>query len=146
MEEKNTIIKYRGAQAGQVRTLGLARSNEFVKVTARLTASAKDLARVGSVFWIVRPELKIGGISGLRTIISGEYIAVQPGNGPRTNTFVGAESEPRAEPPGALHITLLAPNLGSLHEQTSISYRGIQVGEVLQFQLGEDSREVAIRA
>jgi paraquat-inducible protein B len=146
LEANNTQIRYLGATVGQVKSLELTKDNQHVEVKARLAGSAAQLARVGTVFWIVRPELKVGAISGLRTIISGEYVAVRPGNGPRTNDFVGAEKEPLAEQPAALQITLLLPNLGSLQEQSSIYYRGIQVGEVLKYQLASDAQGIVLQA
>jgi paraquat-inducible protein B len=146
LEENNTQVRYLGAIVGQVKAIQLTTDNKGVQVKARLAGFARHLARSGSVFWIVRPEVKLGAISGLRTIISGEYVAVRPGNGPRTNNFVGAEKEPAAEQPGALHLTLLTSNLGSLQEQSTIYYRGIQVGEVLKFQLADDAQGVVLQA
>jgi paraquat-inducible protein B len=146
LEEKNTQLKFRGATVGEVNGVALTKDNERVKVTAQLTGSARNLARTGSIFWIVRPELKVGAISGLRTIISGEYIAVKPGSGPPTNSFAGAEKEPVDEQTNALQINLISMQLGSVDEQTPVYYRGIQVGEVLSYQLGADGREVSIRA
>jgi paraquat-inducible protein B len=146
VEEKNTELKFRGANVGAVNSITLTKDSQHVRVTAQLSGSARNLARAGSVFWIVRPELKVGSISGLRTIISGEYIAVRPGTGPLTNSFVGAEKEPVTEQPDALQFNLVATRLGSIDEQTPIYYRGIQVGEVLYYQLGADGRGVTIHA
>lgn len=146
LEEGNTPVKYRGAKVGMVKHLRLAENDETVEASVRLTGSAKNLARAGSLFWIVRPELKLGSISGLGTIISGQYISVQPGHGPPTNAFVGADKEPVAEGTNGLRVVLLAPNLSSLQEQSPIFYRGIQVGKVLHFQLGSDAQEVVIHA
>jgi paraquat-inducible protein B len=142
----DTPVRYRGAQVGMVKDLELEKNNQSVKATVRLIGSAKDLARAGSVFWIVRPELKLGAISGLNTIISGEYLTVNPGHGPPTNTFAGADKAPVAEGTNGLRVVLLAPNLSSLQEQSPIFYRGIQVGKVLHFQLGTDAQEVVIQA
>jgi paraquat-inducible protein B len=146
LEENNTLVRYLGATIGQVKSVKLAKDSNSVEVKARLTGSAAQLARAGTTFWIVRPEVKVGSISGLRTIISGEYVAVRPGNGARTNQFTGAEAEPIAEQPGALHITLLVPELGSLQELSAIYYRGIKVGEVLKYQLDDDGQEVKLQA
>src|SRR6185437_4989474 len=146
LEENNSDVHYLGATVGQVKGLWLTSDNKRVEVKARLAHSAAQLARVGTLFWIVRPELKVGSISGLRTIISGEYIAVRPGNGPRTNDFVGAEKEPLPEEPGALQITLLAPDLSSLKEQSAVYYRGIQVGQVERYQLSNDGQAVTLQA
>jgi paraquat-inducible protein B len=146
LEENNTQLRYLGATVGQVKRLGLTKDSRRVEVKARLAGSAAQLAKAGTKFWIVRPELKVGAISGLRTIISGEYIAVRPGSGGRTNIFVGAESEPVPEEPGALHVTLLVPTLRSVQEQSGVYYRGIKVGEVLKYQLGKDAQEVKLEA
>jgi paraquat-inducible protein B len=146
LEENNTMLNYLGTTVGQVKKLQLARDKKRVEVKARLAGSASQLARAGTAFWIVRPELKVGAISGLRTIISGEYIAVRPGNGAPTNIFMGAESEPIPEAPGSLQITLLAPELGSLQQNSAIYYRGIKVGQVLRYQLGNDAQEVKLHA
>jgi paraquat-inducible protein B len=146
LEENNTQIRLLGAMVGQVKRLALTKESNRVEVKARLAGSAAQLAKAGTTFWIVRPEFKVGAISGLRTIISGEYIAVRPGNGARTNVFVGAESEPISEEPGSLHLTLLVPSLRSVQEESSIYYRGIKVGEVLKYQLSDDAQGVKIQA
>jgi paraquat-inducible protein B len=146
LDPGNTSVKYRGAEVGIVKSLALTPDHQRVKVTARLISSAKDLATSGTLYWIVRPEVKVGAISGLRTIISGEYVAVEPGDGPVTNIFVGVEKEPTPQEPKALAITLLAPNLSSIQVKSPIFYRGIQVGEVLQYQLGPDAQEAVIHA
>jgi len=146
LEENNTQIRLLGATVGQVKRLALTKEGNRVEVKARLAGSAAQLAKAGTTFWIVRPEFKVGAISGLRTIISGEYIAVRPGNGARTNIFVGAESEPISEEQGALHVTLLMPSLRSVQEQSSVYYRGIKVGEVLKYQLSDDAQGVTIQA
>ena len=97
------------------------------------------------MFWIVRPEIKLGSVSGLRTIVLGNYVTVQPGQGAQTNTFVGVEHEP-IEPVKSLAIELHSAKLDSLQAQSPIFYRGIQVGEVLDCRLSEDAREVVIHA
>ena len=79
--------------------------------------------------------------------MSGAFVQMRPGDGPRTNRFVGAEEPPPVELSSkALEIRLLAPNLGSLQEQSPIFYRGIQIGDITTFQLGQDAREVVIGA
>ena len=35
----------------------------------------------GTRFWIVRPRIGTGGVSGLGTLVSGAYIEVDPGPG-----------------------------------------------------------------
>jgi paraquat-inducible protein B len=146
LEEGNTQVQYRGAQVGEVKSISLVDEGQRVKVTARLAGSAKALAKVGSIFWIVRPEVKVGAISGLRTIVSGEYVTVQPGHGAPTNILIAAEETPPEEQPGALSISIRAPSLESLQEHSPVFYRGIQVGEVLGYQLADNAQGVMVRA
>jgi paraquat-inducible protein B len=145
LQEKNTMIKYRGITVGQIVSLQLTDKGQRVAVRAKLNHDASDLARQDSTFWIVRPELKLGAISGLRTIVSGNFITVEPGDGDRTNVFTGAEKAPIIPVPG-ITVTLLSDNLGALQNQSEITYRGIQVGEVLDFRLGDNARYIVVHA
>jgi paraquat-inducible protein B len=46
-------------------------------------------------FWVVRPRVAAGGVSGLATLLSGAYIALDPGKSETSRQeFVGLE-EPR---------------------------------------------------
>lgn len=144
LQAQNTMVTYRGANVGQVKDVKLSPDTKTVIVRARLASTAKNLARTGSLFWIVRPVVRVGSITGLGTIVNGEYIAVQPGTGAPTNTFVGVEEQPIAQEPNALQINFLSDKLDSLQEQSPIFYRGIQVGDVEYFQLAADARQVEI--
>jgi paraquat-inducible protein B len=143
LQEQNSVIKYRGIQVGQVRSLKLAGKEQTVAVQIRLDHSASDIARAGSVFWIVRPRLSVGSVSGLQTIVSGSYVAVQPGTGPKTNVFTGVAEAPVVVPPGVT-ITLLANDMDSLEAQSGIFYRGVQVGEVTAVHLDQNARFVVV--
>jgi paraquat-inducible protein B len=145
LQAKNSMVKYLGIKVGEVEGLRVAKDHKRVKVDVMLDRSAASLARQGSQFWIVRPELKLGAVSGLGTIISGNYVAVQPGNGPATNTFTGLEQEPVVPIP-ALHITLLTHDLDALQQQSQIFYHGVQVGEVVNFRFNQDASWIEIQA
>jgi paraquat-inducible protein B len=144
LQEKNTVVKYRGINVGQVYSIKLVDNGTRVAVSLKLDSD--DLARPGSVFWIVHPEVKVGSISGLRTIVSGNYVAVQPGSGQgTTNKFIGEENAPIQPEPG-INIILLADDLGSLEKQSQIFYRGVEVGEVTDFKLSDDAQHIVINA
>ncbi|HEY1663320.1 MAG TPA: MlaD family protein [Verrucomicrobiae bacterium] len=145
LQEQNSMVIYRGIKIGQIQSLKLGNGGQSVVVRAKLDHSASDVAREGAIFWIVRPELKLGSISGLRTIVSGNYVAVQPGDGARTNQFIGAEKPPLTMTK-AIQITLLTDDVGSLEAQSPIFYRGIQVGEVTDFHLSDMASNVVVNA
>jgi paraquat-inducible protein B len=143
LQEQNSLVQYRGVKIGEIESLRLTADRKRVAVKVQLDISARGIAREGSVFWIVRPEIKLGSVSGLRTIVLGNYITVQPGDGAPTNAFIGAEKEPIA-PIKAMDLQLLATKLDSLQPQSPVFYRGIQVGEVLDCRLSGDARAVLI--
>jgi paraquat-inducible protein B len=145
LQEKNSLVQYRGVNIGEIQSLRLTTDRQRVAVKVQLDASASGIARAGSVFWIVRPEVKLGSVSGLRTIVLGNYITVQPGDGTSTNSFIAAETAP-IEPIKALDIQLLATKLDSLQPQSPVFYRGVQVGEVLDCRLSDDARAVLVHA
>jgi len=109
-----TPIKYRGVPIGEVTALELSEDQQQVLVRARLRRSAVSIAREGSIFWVVRPEVGIGSITGLGTVITGPEIVVLPGTGEAKSAFVGLESSPVALERMGLKIVLLSRRLGSL--------------------------------
>jgi paraquat-inducible protein B len=139
-----TPIKYRGVPIGQVEALELSKNLERVVVTARLRRSAISIARKGSEFWIVRPEVGVGNITGLGTVITGPEIAVQPGTGAVQSLFVGLERPPVAPTGKGLRVVLRSRHLGFLRPNSPVYYRGIEVGAVQDSQLGADATKVDI--
>ena len=145
LQVDQTDIKYRGVPIGQVTALELSRDASHALVRARLHRSAAAIAREGARFWIVRPELRAGNVTGLGTFISGPEVHVLPGTGKQRTEFVGLESAPaELERPG-LRIVLRASRAGSLKRGTPIYYRGVAVGEVLEPQLGADAAAVDLQ-
>ncbi len=145
IEANQTTLRYRGVRVGDVLSVQLTRDAQHVEVQARLDKSAENLARDGSVFWIVRPEVGAGGLHGLETIVSGPYIQVEPGGGKEQKKFIGAEKPPILETSGGgLEIILTTPSLGSLTVGAPVYYRGLEVGSVKDFALGQDSTAVNI--
>jgi paraquat-inducible protein B len=145
VEPNQTTIRYRGVKVGAVRSIRLADDEKHVEVQARLDASAKNLAREGSVFWIVRPEVGAGGLRGLDTIVSGPYIQVQPGSGKAQKRFVGGDGPPLMDAgEGGLEVIVTTPELGTLNVGSPVYYRGMEAGEVKYFVLGADSTEVEV--
>jgi len=140
-----TPLKYRGVVIGEVKVIELSRDRQDVEVVVRLKRSADSIARQDSVFWIVRPELGVGNISGLGTIITGPHIEVLPGEGAPASEFVGLENVPVLVQPKALRIALLASRLGGLKTGSPVFYRGVEVGAVQDIALHTNATAVVIR-
>lgn len=145
LQANQTVIKYHGVRVGEVRSVELAADTVHVEVQARLAASAKYLAREGSQFWIVRPQVGAGGLHGLETIVSGPYIQVQPGGGQPQKKFTGAEEPPILKTSkSGLEIILTAPQIKTLSIGSPVYYRGIEVGTVEYFVLDTNATQVKI--
>ena len=147
LQANQTVLKYHGVSIGEVQSVQLTKDTAHVEVEARLTASAKNLARDKSVFWIVRPEVGAGGLSGLETIVSGPYIQVQPGDGGEQKHFIGAEDPPILnQSKSGFEIILKTPQINTLSIGSPVYYRGIEVGAVEYFALSANATNVEIHA
>jgi paraquat-inducible protein B len=133
-----TEIRYRGVPVGRVDRVELSDDQNRAVVVGRLRSEASSLARAGAVFWIVRPEVRLGDVSRLGTIVSGPYIEVRPGSGEARWQFSGLERAPLPERPG-LKLILAAPQLGPVRRESPLLYRGIAVGSVTDIDLSRDA-------
>lgn len=140
-----TPLNYKGVQIGNVVAISLSPDLQSVQVQIQLDRSAADIAREDSQFWIVRPEIGWKGITGLDTILSGQYITVQPGQGSPATKFKGLSGAPPVgqDEPG-ITLLLQADRLGSISEGDPVYYREVQVGTVDRYRLAEDSNSVLI--
>ena len=87
-------VKYRGVKIGSVEAIELTRDHRHARVKVSLERSGEGVAREGTKFWIVQPRVRLAEIRGLGTIVAGDYIAVQPGEGKRESSFVGRLRRP----------------------------------------------------
>jgi paraquat-inducible protein B len=140
-----TPIRYRGVQIGEVTAVELSEDHEAVLVKARLQRSAASIAKEGAVFWVVRPEVGIGNITGLGTVITGPEIDVLPGTGKAQSEFVGLENAPVALEEKGLKLTITADRLGSLRPGSPVYYRGVEVGTIRQSDLSPNAATVAMQ-
>jgi paraquat-inducible protein B len=133
-----TPVKYRGVVIGEVTGVSLSEDHRKVLVRTRLHRSAANVAREGAVFWIVRPQVGFGNITGLNTVLTGPEIQVLPGkdDGAESKVFEGRDSAPAG--PG-LRLVLRAERPRSLKPNTPVNYRGVEVGAVQKVDLAPNS-------
>jgi paraquat-inducible protein B len=147
LEPGETKIKHKDVELGTVERVFLTRDMARVMVQARMRRSVTEHLNEGSRFWIVRPRVGIGGISGLSTLVSGAYIEMYPGDGPSERNFVGLDEPPTLQPDAPGHtFTLRAADLGQVVEGSPVDYRGVPVGEVEGFALDPTSKQIEIYA
>ena len=137
-------LQYRGMEVGEVREVALA--DDAVKVQVRLREDAAWIASAGSRFWIVRPQIKVSGVTGLETVVGARYLAVEPGGGNARSSFVGINEPPVRTPEleNALEIVLQAPQRGGIMPGAPVHYRQVEVGRVLDVGFAIDASSVEI--
>src|SRR5205823_4829471 len=132
-----------------VKSLELAPDHTHVVVTVSTTRQAEPLLTDTTIFWVVKPRLFAGNISGIETLLSGTYVGMLLGQtaGQKQREFVGQEDPPilQANVPG--HAFLLkAKRLGSISLGSPVFYRDLNVGEVLGWDIADMAEYVTIRA
>lgn len=143
LEAGKTKVMFKGIQVGTVQTIHANKDLSHIVVTAEMVKEAKSHLTEGTKFWVVRPQVSLERISGLGTLVSGAYIAFEPGSGKPTSTFEGLKEPPISESEGR-KFTLEAPQLGSIHVSAPVYYHGISVGEVLDYELAKNDKDVVI--
>lgn len=137
-----TPVKYRGVAIGQIDGVELSRDHQFVLATAHLHRADSEVANEGARFWIVRPQVGLGNITGLSTVLTGPEVHMLPGTGKARTEFVGLENPPTDSDHQGLDITLHGTRLGPLKASSPVFYRGIVVGTVGAVRLGADATGV----
>ena len=147
IEPGKTDVRYKEVVVGKVQTVSLRGDRKRVIVTVRLDRSAAGLAVKDTQFWVVRPRIGAGGISGLGTLLSGAYIGTDAGVSTESReAFVGLEGPPfvlRGEP-GSVFV-LRSDDLGSIEVGSPVLYRRTRVGRVVGYTLDPAIDEIAIR-
>ncbi|WP_018437388.1 PqiB family protein [Paraburkholderia atlantica] len=147
LEAGKTKLKFKDVDIGVVEAVSLTRDHKRVVAKAEVTRDVSDLLVDNTRFWVVRPRISGGTVSGLGTLLSGSYIDVDVGNSTKARRdFVGLEEPPAiaSDVPGH-EYTLHGVGLGSLDVGTPVFFRRIQVGQVSSFHLDPDGRGVTVK-
>ncbi len=127
-----TPIRYRDVNIGVVETISLSDDLETVLVEARMTVDSNRYLNNHARFWVVRPRVGTGGVSGLNTLLSGAYIQVNSLVGSAFQTeFVGLDKPPLTEEgaPG-VRLNLRAKKAGYVGIGSPVYYRQVKVGQI----------------
>jgi paraquat-inducible protein B len=146
LEAGKTKIKYKDVDIGDVKSIALTKDRSRVIVTAQLAKGSDSFLREDTRFWVVRPRIGAGGISGLGTLLSGPYIGLDVGKSEEErDDFVGLDVAPLVltDLPGRRFV-LHAEHMGSLDVGSSIYFRRIEVGQVVAYEIDKEGRGVLI--
>jgi paraquat-inducible protein B len=142
-------LKFKDIVFGTVKSLDLAPDHTHVVVTIATTRQAEPLLTNKTVFWVVKPRLFAGSISGLETLLSGSYVGMMPGAaaGRPQRAFAGREDPPIISEHVPGHVFLLKANrLGSISLGSPVFFRDLSVGEVLGWDIADMAEYVTIHA
>src|SRR5262249_37359855 len=147
LEAGKTKIKFKDVDIGVVKSVALSKDFSHVIATAELTPDASKMLVDDTRFWVVRPRVSGGTVSGISTLLSGAYIGMDIGKqkGGRRD-FVGLGTPPgfASGGPGREYV-LKSEDLGSVAVGSPIYFRRLQVGQVTAYELDPNGKGVTLR-
>lgn len=145
VEAGKTFIRYKDVRIGQVTAVELSEDYSTVIVKAKIAKHAAGLMVKDAKFWVVAPQISLGGVSGLNTLLSGNYIGFQAGKSTEEQTdFIGLDAAPIITDQTGRPFILKARSLGALGIGSPVYYHQIKVGQVAAYKLAADGKSVEI--
>ena len=142
-------VKHKDVDMGTVRKIALSPDLDHVIVTLEMKPSAAPLLTDQTQFWVVKPRIFAGAISGLQTLLSGSYVAMHPGparsHGKVKHDFTGLENPPvlTSDTPGRT-VLVKAKRIGSIGLGSPVFFRDLEVGQVLGYDVADMARTVTV--
>lgn len=145
IEAGKTFVKYKDVNIGQVTAVQLTEDYGKVEVTAKIARRAAGLMVEDATFWIVKPRVTLSGVSGLNTLLSGNYIGFAAGKSSKPQRrFVGLDVPPIVTGDPGRRFVLKADELGWLGVGSPVYYRRLQVGKVAAYDFAPDGKSVVV--
>ncbi|MGN0908011.1 MAG: intermembrane transport protein PqiB [Succinivibrio sp.] len=144
IEAGKTLVKFRSVTVGRVESVRLDSDYSRVILKVRMDYGTDGILRKDTVFYLVKPRVQSANISGLDTILSGNYIQVNQGSSDEMSdkyelydTVPADVSEPEMK-----QFTLKASGRKKLSVSDPVTYRGFEVGKVTGGRLDASTGDV----
>ncbi|MDR6490683.1 paraquat-inducible protein B [Paraburkholderia terricola] len=140
IEAGKTRIKFKNVDVGIIKSVELSDDHKTVLASAEMSRNASSMLVDDTRFWVVRPRIAGGTVSGIGTILTGSHIGMDIGTSKTARgDFVGLESPPvlASGTPGR-EFVLKSENLGSLDIGSPVFFRRLQVGQIVSYALDAD--------
>lgn len=137
IEAGKTKIKFKNVDVGVIRNVELSDDHKTVLASAEMSRNASSMLVDDTRFWVVRPRISGGTVSGIGTLLSGSHVGMDIGTSQKARRdFVGLESPPvlASGAPGR-EFVLKSENLGSLDVGSPVFFRRLQVGQIVSYAL-----------
>ncbi|RZF30522.1 MCE family protein [Paraburkholderia sp. UYCP14C] len=147
IEAGKTKIKLKNVDIGVIKTVTLTADSTRVTASADINKNASKLLVDDTRFWVVRPRISGGTVSGITTLLSGSYVEMDVGKSKTgRRDFIGLEVPPviTSDVPGR-EFVLKSTNMGSLDVGTPVFFRRLQVGQISSYKLDPDGHGVTLR-
>ena len=131
---KKTEIRYKGLVTGLVDKVVPSDDLQSVIAHVEISKTFSDYLTENTQFWLVSADISLQGVSGLDTLLSGSYIHIIPDTNEDADSqdhFIALKEAPQLDmtTPG-LHLTLQTNVLGSINENSPITFKQIPIGYV----------------
>ena len=139
-----SVVKFRNVPVGKVTKIHVSPDTDGIVVTVRMNSNrSKPFLTENARFWIVKPEVGLGGISGLDTLISGTYINIysKAGGKKPMREFIGL-SQPYRDTMEGEYFHLLSANGNDVSVGMPVYYKNIKVGQVEYVYLSLNQKNV----
>ncbi|SAL46356.1 mammalian cell entry protein [Caballeronia udeis] len=146
LEAGKTKIKFKNVDIGVIKKVVLSPDHKRVIASAEVNRDATNMLVDDTRFWVVRPRISGGTVSGIGTLLSGSFIGMDIGTASAARRdFVGLESPPvfAAGVPGR-EFVLKSENMGSLDIGSPVFFRRLQVGQVTSYALDPDGKAMTL--
>ena len=144
-----TEVRYREVTIGTVKTVRLSDDLTHTVVEAQIDRSGERVLVEGTRFWVERPRIGPQGISGLTTLVSGAYIALDPGTlgGPPKHQFEGLSDPPeQLKDDKGLHLVLRSKSgAAGLIYGSPVLHEGLEVGRITGLDLARSGPGIEVR-
>jgi paraquat-inducible protein B len=137
LEAGKTKVKYRDVEVGMVESVELAPDLSGIICHARMVPGADAWLHDKTRFWVVKPRISGGQVSGLETLLAGSYIGMDPVlKGKKTRDFAALEVAPivTLTEPGR-YFVLRSERAGAVDVGTPVYFQHIAVGKVVSSAL-----------
>jgi paraquat-inducible protein B len=144
IEAGKTKISTKNVEVGHVTAIRLSPDLKQVIVTAEMVKDYSAHLVEDTAFWLVQTRISGGNVTGLGTLLSGAFIAVNAGKSTvKRREFVALDRPPVVDmdTPGR-SFTLHTPTTRSLSVGAPVLYRQLQAGQVLSYRLDTNGQGV----
>jgi paraquat-inducible protein B len=147
LEAGKTKLRYKDVEIGLVKNVALSKDLKRVVATAELVKEVTPHLVEDTRFWVVRPRIAGGTVSGLGTLLSGSYIGVDTGKSKKAQReFEGLETPPIVTVDTAgREFVLVSDQMASVDTGSPVFFRRLRAGQVTSYSLNPDGKGVTLK-